>query len=60
MQKTSKTKLSLRAESIRELAKHDLSFAHGGRPAPTRTGCAGDCDTNTCNDTDLCYTVYCL
>lgn len=54
MKKLSKTKLALRAESIRHLAGQDLAVAQGGMPPQTRTGCAGDCDTQTC------ATVHCL
>ena len=54
MKKISKTKLALRAESIRHLANQDLAVAQGGMPPQTRTACAGDCDTF------MCATANCL
>jgi hypothetical protein len=48
MKKLSKTKLALRAESIRHLANQELAVAQGGRPPQTQSGCASDCDTFKC------------
>ena len=59
MKKISKTKLSLRAESIRKLVNQDLAVAQGGLPNPTRTGCAGDCFTYKCGETLGCASDLC-
>jgi hypothetical protein len=49
MKKISKTKLALRAESLRHLANHELAGAQGGKPMNTQSMCAGDCETTNCS-----------
>jgi hypothetical protein len=49
MKKIAKTKLALRAESIRHLANQELAGAQGGKPMNTQSMCAGDCETTNCS-----------
>jgi hypothetical protein len=57
MKKLSKTKLAIRAESIRNLANQELAGAQGGKPPQSQSGCAGDCDTFKCGS-NVCPSTH--
>ncbi len=60
MKKIAKTKLALRAESLRHLVNQELAGAQGGKPMNTRSMCAGDCETAKCSGLNCGSTHYLL